>query len=146
MCYQVLLSTDSPVDLSARNDRLVTFSRALPGLPEEAELTYSHRWYVGSVHGCSCGFRHLYAGSVELGFGEPVEWYVEEEEDIAATLKFIETVRFLVEGGAKVECIDVWQHHEGPAQLSGTVQVNLAGLGNSEFRFFENHRFLFGQA
>jgi hypothetical protein len=83
MCYQLVLSTDSPEDLSRHDDDArVTFTRELPGVPEEALLAYPHRWFVGSRHGCSCGFRHLHVSSVELGFGEPVDWYPEELDDV----------------------------------------------------------------
>jgi hypothetical protein len=57
MCYMLLLSTDSPEDLSANNDSHIAFSRELPGLPEVKMLTYPHKWFVGSRHGCSCNRR-----------------------------------------------------------------------------------------
>lgn len=143
MCYMLLISTDSPADLSVHNDPQITFSRELPGLPEEALLEYPQKWFVGSRHGCSCGFRHLYVGSVELGFGEPVDWYKEEAEDIEATLKFIKIIRSLVESGVRVECIDAWAHREGPTTLSGTIRVHVADITDRAFRFYENHRFVF---
>jgi hypothetical protein len=143
MCYMTLLSTDSPEDLGRGNNDLVRFSRELPGLPEEADLEHAHRWLIGSRHGCSCGFRHLYVGSVDLGFGEPQDWYPEEPEDLEATLQVIATIRQLVSGGARVDCIDAWAHGEATARLSGTVHVDLATLGDRSFRLFENHRFVF---
>ena len=71
MCYMILLSTDSEADLSLYNDKLIEFTSELPGLAEEALLNHPKKWFVGSQHGCSCGFRHLYVTSVELGFGVP---------------------------------------------------------------------------
>ncbi|MGZ8219794.1 hypothetical protein [Methylomagnum sp.] len=140
----VLLSTDSPEDLSANNDRLIAFSRELPGLPEETFLTHPNKWFVSSAHGCSCGLRHLCIESVELGFNKPVDWYSEDAEAIEATLKFTAIVRLLVQQGAQVECIDAWASETEPANLSGTIQVNLSEIADAEFRFFENHRFMFG--
>jgi hypothetical protein len=140
-CYQVLLSTDARGDLSTHNDDLVVFSQTLPGLPEEALLAYPSRWFVGSRQGCSCGFRHL--ASVELGFGEPVDWYREEPQDVAATVRFIAIVRELIARGARVDCIDAWDHREGPAHLAGTLAVDLARVADHAFRFMENHRFVF---
>jgi hypothetical protein len=143
MCYQLILSTDAAEDLAAHNDDLVSFSRELPGLPEERLLEHTRRWFVGSRHGCSCGFRHLHVSSVELGFGEPVDWYHEEAEDVAATLRFIAIVRALVASGARVDCIDAWNHGEDPVALAGIVAVDLAIVSDRAFRFMENHRFVF---
>lgn len=139
----LLLSTDSKENLAVHNCELLSFSRALPGLSEEPLLQHKEKWFVGSKSGCSCSFRHLYVGSVELGFGEPEEWYPEESEDIQATLKFIGIVRELVSDGASVECIDAWSHGAELANLAGSIEVNLFELSNSQFRFFENHRFVF---
>jgi hypothetical protein len=142
MCYMLLLGTDSNSDLTAHNCELISFHRALPGLKEEELLKYPEKWFVASKSGCSCSFRHLYVGSVELGFGEPEDWYPEEPEDIEATLIFIGIIRKLVSSGAGVECIDAWSHSNELATLS-CVEVNLADVSNSQFRFFENHKFFF---
>jgi len=139
----VLLSTDSPEDLSAHSDDLLTFSRTLPPLAEVALLAHPHRWFVGSRHGCSCGFRHLYIGSVSLGFGEPQDRYPEEVEDLEATRKFLSVVRALLATGAYVDCIDAWGHETETANLSETISVNLAEVSDREYRFFENHHFVF---
>jgi hypothetical protein len=143
MCYMVLLSTDSPEDLTKRNGPLISFCRELPPLAEAFQLAYPNKWFVGSRHNCSCGFRHLYIGSVELGFGQPEEWFPEEAEDIEATVSFITVVRNLLVDGANVDCIDAWGHESSEANLSGTVAVNLTEMDDLEFRFFENHRFVF---
>ncbi len=143
MCYVVVLSTDSPVDLSRRNDRLLAFSRELPARVNTGELAYGNRWFVGSAAGCSCAFRHLYVDSVELGFGEPVDWFPEEADDVAATRTFAGTIRALVEGGAHVDCIDAWDDGDTTRALAGTIDVDLAQVSDAQFRFFENHRFVF---
>ena len=143
MCYILLLSTDSATNLSENNNDLVSFSRDLPGLAEESLLEHPHKWFVGSRSGCSCGFRHLYVASVDLGFGEPVDWYEEEIEDIEATKKFIATIRALSTQGAKIDCIDAWDNNNTVATLNGTEEILLSQLLDTEFRFFENHRFVF---
>jgi hypothetical protein len=139
----LLLSTDSPENLAERNDEYIIFSRELPPLAESTLLNYSNKWFVGSREGCSCGFRHLYIGSVELGFREPEDWYPEESEDIEATLRFISIIREIAEKGANVDCIDAWGHTSETANLDGTVQVDLSSLNSRTFRFFENHHFMF---
>ena len=142
----VLLSTDSSEDLSVHNDELVTFSRTLPPLAEVEALAHPHRWFVGSRHGCSCGFRHLYVGSVSLGFGEPQDWYPEEVEDLEATRRFLSVVKALLAAGACIDCIDAWGHETDSSNLSGTIYVNFAEVSDREYRFFENHRFVLSQA
>jgi hypothetical protein len=139
-----VLSTNSPADLALRNGPLVRFSRDMPGLPEERYLEHEHKWFIGSRYGCSCGFRHLAVGSVELGFGEPEDWYPEEAEDIQATLRVIAAIRQLVDAGAQVDCVDAWAHGQvEAAELAGSLGVDLAVVGDAAFRFFENHRFVF---
>jgi hypothetical protein len=81
--------------------------------------------------------------SVDLGFGEPAEWYPEEPEDIAATIRFIAVMRDLIARGAAVDCIGAWPQGDGAAALAGTIDVDLSGIGDQAFRFFENHRFVF---
>ena len=143
MCYMLLLGTDSPTDLSLRNTELLIFSKELPGLPEEQCLELSQKWFVGSAHGCSCGFRHLHVSGVSLGFGGPEDWFPEESADIEATRQFIGVVRSLVSAGYQVECVDAWANDQASAQLTGTVNVDLGAVSDGAFRFFENHRFVF---
>ena len=88
MCYCLVLSTTSKDDLSMFNTDLVQFSRELPTISDTARLSFPYQWYIGSKSGCSCSFRHLY--SIELGFGEPVEWYPEESDDIETTRQVVE--------------------------------------------------------
>jgi hypothetical protein len=139
----VLVSTDSPMDLSMHNTRLVAFSRELPNVPERALLKFRNKWFLGSAHGCSCGFRHLCEESVSLGFGEPEEWFQEVAEDIEATAKAIKVFRLLVEIGVSVECISVWAHGEGAVKDLRTLEIRMQQLNDNAFRFFENYRFSF---
>jgi hypothetical protein len=139
VCYSICLSTDSDLDLSARNSELIRFSKETIPEPYHSLLIYPNRWYVGSKSGCSCTFRHLY--SVELGFSEPVAWYEESEADIAATLAFVKIVRNLLEWGCQVDCVDAWvgTQREEVTEIS----VNLDEITDQQFRFFENHHFIF---
>ena len=145
MCYIVLLGTTSDEDLARHNTSLLHFTRDIPTsgavAVEATALSHPHRWYVGSSAGCSCSFRHLY--SLELGFSEPEDWYPEEAEDIQATLQFIQVVRALVAEGHAVECIDAWDHSEMLPNEHQELLVPLAAIRDSEFRFFENHHFVF---
>ncbi len=141
MCYTLLLSTNYPGDLAAWNDEFVRFSRALPGLPEVALLAYPQRWYVGSKSECSCTFRHLH--SPELGFGEPVDWFPEEPDEIEATARFIKIVRGLVEDGYLVDVIDIWGEIGNAISGPENLEVDLAAVEDRAFRFLENYRLEF---
>ena len=139
MCYSIYLSTDSSQDLSGENSELLHFQKDSVAEPFRSMLRNEHQWYVGSETGCSCTFRHLF--SIELGFSEPVDWYEEDEIEIAATLSFIKIIRQLVDSGQKVDCIDVWND---AAQDHIIEQiVNLKKTDDEQFRFFENHHFVF---
>ena len=79
--------------------------------------------------------------SADFGFSEPVEWFQENDENIIATRHVISVIRTLVAGGAQVECVDLWF-----GSLEGSpaaMDVDLASVSDSAFRFFENHRFVF---
>jgi hypothetical protein len=139
VCYSIYLSTNSDQDLSLDNSDLVHFKRE--PIPEAYQpiLKYQYQWYVGSKSGCSCTFRHLF--NVDLGFGAPVNWYQEDEDEIAATSSFIKFIRKIVNEGYRVDCLDIW---EGAAPES--IQLKVVDLGevpDEQFRFFDNHHFLF---
>lgn len=144
MCYMTLLSTTSVADLSLRNNEIVRFSAELPGIPEQKYLAFPRKWFVGSQSGCSCSFRHLCAGSIDLGFGEPEDWFPEEASDIEATRQVATVIRALVESGESVDCVDAWAHGQLDAPpLEAQINVSLADVSDTSFRFFENHRFTF---
>lgn len=141
MCYSIYLSTDSNRDLSTENSDLLRFKQETIEEPIRSILQNEHQWYVGSQSGCSCTFRHLY--SKELGFAEPVDWYQEDDDEIAATLFFVKIARQLVDQGYQLDCVDVWY---GTAEDDiKERQVNFKNMRDEEFRFFENYHFIFSQ-
>lgn len=144
MCYVTLLSTSSAEDLSRHNTMRIRFSRDLPTLAAADALANEHRWYVGSRAGCSCSFRHLH--SVELGFGAPVDWYPEEDDDLLGTLELVTVLRRLVDDGHAVDCVDVWGSVDPASEPLRTLVVDLDAMEDAEFRLFENHRFEFARA
>ena len=147
MCYVLLLGTTSSEDLALRNNALVQFRRDIPlegaAQIEATALRLPFHWYVGSQSICSCSFRHL---DGIVGFGEPEDWLPEEPEDIEATHHFIRIVRDLVARGHAVECIDAWEHNEQVPRTHRQLTVLLSSIKDSEFRFFENFHFFFGEA
>ena len=139
MCYSIYLSTDSNKDLSSENNDLLHFKQEEIRGPIQSILKNEHQWYLGSKSICSCTFRHLH--SIELGFSEPVDWYPEDDDEIAATLSFIEIARQIVEQGHQLDCIDIW---EGTAEADiKELRIDLNDLRDDEFRFFENYHFIF---
>lgn len=141
MCYMTIISTTSDLDLTKFNSSDVIFDSELPGVPEEKLLKYSHKWYVGSYQGCSCGFRHLMAVNFpDLGFAAPEEWFQENKEDIDATLKLIKIFKEIIISGKKLECIDAWAHNpSAEPYIEGNVVVNLNEIPEPSFRFIENY-------
>ena len=140
MCYSVYMSSDSPEDLSARNSELVRFEKVtdLSIDPCARLLDFSHRWYVGSKSGCSCTFRHL--PSSDLGFAEPVDWYPEEEPALAATDELYSVLSSLLSSEYRVDLVDLWESPE-PESVT-TLDVSLDEVSATEFRLFENHKFI----
>ena len=141
MCYLVYMSTDFPGDLTQHNSILINFNKHFSNCePEIVDmLLYRHHWYVGSKSGCSCTFRHL--SSVEIGFGKPVDWYEENSDEIGATRIFYNVALSLISSGNKLDCIEI---------CAGTrkdqikrLKVDLSTISRDEFRFFENHHFIF---
>ena len=100
-------------------------------------LDFPHRWYVGSKSHCSCTFRHLH--SVELGFGEPVDWFPEERDEIDATRELYATLTALLSSGCRVDLLDQWNGAQ-PADVT-TIDVSLSEVSEKAFRMFENHKF-----
>ncbi|KAA3646860.1 MAG: hypothetical protein DWP95_03395 [Proteobacteria bacterium] len=139
----IVLSTTSPQDLTQYNTDLLTFERELTSLAIDNELTYPERWFVGSKHGCSCGFRNLSTSSIDLGFGVPEDWYPEETDDIEATIEFYLVIKKLLSEAHQVDCIDAWDNQDDQSSLLGTTVVNMNSVEPNEFRFFENHKFEF---
>lgn len=135
------MSTDFPGDLTQHNSILINFNNHFSNFEPEIRdlLLYEYHWYVGSKSGCSCTFRHL--SSVEIGFGKPVDWYEENSDSIKATRIFYDVALSLISSGNTIDCIDIW---------SGTIKdqikrlkVDLSTIKRDEFRFFENHHFIF---
>ena len=139
MCYVVFLSTTCPDDLSEHNSALLRFERELGNEASIGLLENPNRWRVESRSGCGCGFRHLTAP--ELGFSTPADWYPEEAEDIAATGEFFAVVTALTAAGGNVDCVDAWSGTK-VEDIRG-MEVTVASLQPGEFRFFENHHFVF---
>jgi hypothetical protein len=139
MCYEVYISTDSQEDLATRNSELIRFKRVTdPNIdPGMQLLDFPHHWYVGSKSQCSCTFRHLY--SVELGFAEPVDWYPEEQDEIAATRELYATLTSLLSSGYHVDLLDRWYGAQ-PTDIV-TLNVSLSDISEKAFRLFENYKF-----
>jgi hypothetical protein len=142
MCYSVYISTDSGEDLTGRNSKLIGFMRAadVETDPCISLLSFPDKWLVTAPEGCSCGFRHLCRESVDLGFTEPQDWSPEGQEEIDATAELYRVLMGLLEGGHKVDLIDIWQAQTVPDDLI-TLDVSLDQIPEKAFRLFEGHKF-----
>jgi hypothetical protein len=144
MCYSVFLSTDAGEELAKHNSPFISFHKELDNLgPEMAGLMpHPHKWYVGSKSGCSCTFCHLLC--IELGFGEPQDWYAEEPDAIEAAKLFYDIVAGLISDGSQVDCMSFWVG--ATRDKIKHLKVDLACISTETFRFFENHRFSFSSS
>jgi len=135
MCYYVYLSTDSKQDLKCYNEELIYFEKIdklnFAGIVKLDEITalleYENKWYVGSSSGCGCNFRHLPA--LELGFGEPEDWFPEDEKNIEATKKLYQVMRKLIDEGHQVDCIDAW-YDVKPKDIK-KMDVRISNISNN---------------
>jgi len=142
MCYSLYISTDSSEDLSIYNTELVRFEKLSDANNSQCtlHLDFPNKWYVGSRDGCSCAFRHLYIGSVELGFSEPVDWFEEDLDDIQATQELYVILKNLLTSGYHVDLVDPW-YLANPEEII-TFDVCLDEISEKAFRLFENHKFI----
>jgi hypothetical protein len=140
VCYSLYISTDSPEDLSGRNSELIRFEKITDsnGNPCVTLLDFPNQWYIGSISGCSCEFRHLV--DTALGFSDPVDWYEEQQEDLDATAQLYSILADILSAGAYVDIIDVWQGAR-PEDIR-VLEVSFADVSKSAFRLFENHKFM----
>lgn len=141
MCYMVYISTDCADDLSCRSSELVRFREpsAETWSPCPRILKHEHRWFVGSQSGCSCTFRHLSHGSIELGFGPPEEWFPEDQDEIDATRQLHDILRGIVQRGRQVDLLDCWSGDEEEDAVA--LDVSLTVVPVEHFRLFEGYVF-----
>jgi len=79
--------------------------------------------------------------SVELGFGEPVDWHEEQPDEIKATNIFYDVITRLISLGNKVDCIEIWAGTQ--KDQVKRLAVDLLLISRDAFRFFGNHHFVF---
>jgi hypothetical protein len=137
----VYISTDCADDLSAHTSDLVRFEK--PAVEKQRPcpriLKHEHKWFVGSKSGCSCTFRHLCRESVELGFGQPQDWYPEEPDKINATRLLYGTLNDLIQRGCRVDLLDCWSGDENTDAVA--LDVSLSQVPADRFRMFEGYLF-----
>jgi hypothetical protein len=76
---------------------------------------------------------------VELGFGEPQEWFPEQADGIDATYRLYAILSRMVHRGYQVELLDCWSGDEDEEAVS--LDVSLGQVCISGFRLFEGHLF-----
>ncbi|MFI5387579.1 MAG: hypothetical protein ACHQ50_15835 [Fimbriimonadales bacterium] len=142
MCYSIYISTTTDEDLAALPSTLFRFER-----DPEAEtpamrdlLAHPHRWFLtGQGGGCSCHFRHV-MGESDFGFGPPVDWYPEDEDDVESTHAVYEVFARVVNSGHQVDVVDMWS--DMMPQYVDPMEVSLSQVPAESFRFFDGKRFI----
>ena len=139
MCYAVYISTDSPENMAERNSDLVRFERITDADSDRCTdlLDFPNKWYIGSQSICSCTFRQLSA--TELGFGEPEDWYEEEQDDLDATGELYRTLNHILCSGYQLDLVDRWEGSQ-PEDIT-ILDVSLDDVSERAFRMFEDYKF-----
>ena len=141
LCYSVYMSTTAAGALAAGNSGHYRLRQWDGDAPEIVGLlAYPARWELLGRHGgCSCHFRHLVEQNIgHLGFGPPVDWFPEDEDDLEATRAVYDLLSRLLETGNQVDLIDVWSD-PSPDNIH-SVAVSLREAGRDSFSFWENRR------
>ena len=147
MCYNILISTTTSSDLTQFNTPLVAFSKAPPNQSAASLLRHPNHWFLGSIYGCSCGFRHLDRDNEDLGFSEPQDWWPEEQEAIDATLEIHDIFSTLLAQGEQLDCVDCWtEDNEMEARsIHGVADINLREIPRACFRFLGGRHMRFSE-
>ncbi|MFI5330821.1 MAG: hypothetical protein ACHQ2F_07270 [Desulfobaccales bacterium] len=86
---------------------------------------------------------------MELGFGEPVDWYPEDADELRATAELYRVIARLVSEGYQGDCLDIWEGAgagpRDPVDAISEKVVNLEAVSETAFRLFENHHFVFAR-
>jgi hypothetical protein len=144
MCYLIAVSTSSGKDLTKLNSRFVRFSRAVADVPRASFLQFQNKWFLGSMDGCSCRFRHLEVEDMAQGFAQPADWFPEDADDIAATIEVVGAFKAIMADGSRLDCVDSWTSFPGEElELGGVQEIDLAGMAADRFRFIESYRLVF---
>jgi hypothetical protein len=76
-----------------------------------------------------------------LGFGEPVAWYPEAEDELRATAELYRVIARLVSQEQQVDCLDIWEG--ATVENLKAMVVDLNAVSEKAFRLFENYHFVF---
>jgi hypothetical protein len=129
VCYLVYFSTTSSEDLTAVVSPHFHVRHTDDAVA--ARLAHPQRYFLECrFGGCSCHFRHADA---DLGFGEPEEWYSEDEDDLEPTAAFYDLLLKLRRDGHEVDLFSIFEGT--PVDELSEIRVDLAGIKRSEFRF-----------
>lgn len=150
MCMLIHLSTTSDLDLTQFDDPELPlrFERITELNELEGHLvsSYPHKWHLTRWGGCSCHFRTAAEVFDTRGtflreelFQAPNDWCPEDPDDIDGTQRVYGVIRRLLESGADVDCVQVWNEHD----LVCHLHVSLAEVPKVHFSFAKGYCYHF---
>lgn len=140
MCYELIISTDYPVDLAKFNQMDVYFEQTVDE-ENKVNLKYEmvYRLATYSPGCCSCGFRIFDPKAFDYEFVGLQDWLEEEIDDggIINTKFLFQIIKNLVNDNYKFDSYVVWSGEEKSPPIK-TVIVNVNQVLKTEFVLFED--------
>lgn len=140
MCYELSISTDSPLDLSIFNSSEAFFEPITEERNKDnLKYEYKYRLATGAPDCCSCFFRTFeYDIQKELSFKQLQKWYEEEPDDMNVfnTKWLLKIIKDLVNNGHQVDThIAQGYMSYDPPEEKKDIQIN--DYDNDNFAFVE---------
>lgn len=128
MCYNVMISTDCPLDLAKFNQMHVYFTQQIVE-DDRVNLKYPKAYHlaIGHPNGCSCGFRIFDSEDLDGEFQHPADMPSEifDNEDVLNTHFLFQVIKNIVNAGYRVDSYITWYGDEHlPPEKSITIHVN----------------------
>lgn len=138
MCYELCLSTTSPLDLSTLNSSEAFFEPIdEEGNKQNLNYDFKYRLATGAPGCCSCYFRIFEEDMIsELSFEQLKDWYKEEPNDMSVknTIWLLNIIKTLIEAGYRVDTYVAqgYMFHD-PITKKRVIRVDKSDIDNFAF-------------
>ena len=133
MCDFIVISSNSPEDLSKIQHDTVCFSKDIDFEPPLSLLKYDNQYRLFEKNApCGCFFRVL---DPNIGMIEPQEWLTEDEDSLNNTKFVYDTIKRLLADSYQVDCISIWTNQQPDDKVHSYGEINLNTISRNEFAF-----------
>lgn len=141
MCDFIVISTDSPEDLSKLDHDTACFSKDTGYETPLELLKYPNRYRLFvKAYPCGCFFRMV---DPNFGMIEPQDWSDEDDDELYNTYFAYDTIKRLLSEGYQVDCISIWTSQTEEDSVVDYGTVNLNKISRDEFAFLFQHYFTY---